>query len=488
MALMELIKKDQIINQPVGKKEKIIAGILGFVFLILFIGIFWAEREIRVRVAEVFLVKPFQEADIVVNVDRSFGTVPGIWRALAQGGEEAAGVRMFASTIDFVKRLGIDYIRLDHIYDDDYYGVVAGRKADGSLDLDWSSLDETVDDILAIGAKPFFSLSYLPEEVGPGKIGKPNNWADWTDLVKQTVAHYSRDIDGVYYEVWNEPPLEGFGGWKMYGEKDYRQLYEFAALGAKQVTGVKPYKIGGPAIPDMSEIWIRLLFDDVIAKNLPLDFISWHRYTFSPDVFMNDVYQANVLTGQDKYKQFENIEMLITEWGPNSEKDEVYSSNVAASHALAVIRKMLDKVDYVFAFEVKDGPNQGQEAWGLLTHELAEGGVKEKPRFYLYDWLGELEGERVEVLGEGTQITGFAVTNNRTVTLILANYQPSGAFEESFKITLAGMKDGRYRLFEQKLFGEPMEKEIQIQGGSFVLNANMNSYEVMRVRISKISN
>ena len=259
-------------------------------------------------------------------------------------------------------------------------------------------------------------------------------------------------------------------------------------VGAGRKEGLKEFKIGGPAIPDMSEVWIRLLFDCVIAKNLPLDFISWHRYTFSPGVFMNDVYQVNVLTGKDKYKQFEDIEMLITEWGPNSEKDEVYSSNVAASHALAVIRKMLDKVDYVFAFEVKDGPNQGQEAWGLLTHELAEGGVKEKPRFYLYDWLGELKGERVGVCRSGTSITALAVSDNRTVTLVLANHQPSGAFEESFKITLAGMKDGKYRLFEQKLFGEPVEKEIQIQGGNFVLNASMKEYEVMRIRISKISN
>lgn len=469
-------------------KQKIILATLSFISFLFFIVIFWVERELKIRAPEVFLVRPFQPADIVVNVDRSFGALPRVWRALAQGGEEAAGVRMLEPTVDFVKRLGVDYIRLDHIYDDDYYGVVKGRKGDGSLDLDWSSLDKTVNDILAIGAKPFFSLSYLPEEVGPGKIGKPNNWADWTDLVKQTVAHYSKDIDGVYYEVWNEPPLEWFGGWKMYGEKDYRELYKYAALGARGAEGVKPYKIGGPAIPDMSEIWIKLLFDFCKAEHLRLDFISWHRYTFSTDVFINDVYQVNVLLSRAEYQEFKDVEMLITEWGPNSEKDVVYSSNVSASHALAVIRKMMDKVDYIFAFEVKDGPEQGQDAWGLLTHQNVEGGVQEKPRFYLYDWLGELEGERVEVLGEGTQITGFAITDNRTVSLILANYQPTGAFEESFNVTFGGIKEGKYRLFEQKLFGTPQEREIEIKGGSLVLNKSMSPYEVMRVRVSKISN
>ena len=91
---------------------------------------------------------------------RGMGPMPGVWRALAQGGEEAGRSRMLEHTKEFVEPLGVDYIRLDHIFDDDYYGVVIGRKQDGRLDLDWSWLDKTVDDILAVGAKPFFSLSY----------------------------------------------------------------------------------------------------------------------------------------------------------------------------------------------------------------------------------------------------------------------------------------------------------------------------------------
>jgi len=175
-------------------KEKIILGVLSFVCLLLFGGIWWVEREWRLREAEVFVVTPFEYASIKVDLGQeSLGPMPGVWRALAQGGEEAGRSRMLEQTVEFVKPLGVDYIRLDHIFDDDYFlseegdhGVVRGRNADGSLDLDWSGLDKTVDDILASGAKPFFSLSYLPEEVGPGKIGRPNNWGDWQDLVKQT--------------------------------------------------------------------------------------------------------------------------------------------------------------------------------------------------------------------------------------------------------------------------------------------------------------
>ncbi len=440
----------------------------------------------KMRIAEIFVVEEFRPAQIQVNVDRSFGSLTPIWQAFAQGGEEAAGVRMFEPTLDLMQQTSPKYIRIDHIYDDDYYGVL---KEKGNYD--WSKLDETVADILAMGAKPFFSLSYMPAVVAEGKIGKPPQWQDWQELVRATVAHYSRDIEEVYYEVWNEPSLEWFGGWKMYGEKDYRILYQQAVLGAgtalNQNPGLKAFKIGGPAIPIMDPTWVRLLFDFCQAENLRLDFVSWHRYNFDPDVFVRDVYEVNILKDQPKYSQFKDIELLITEWGPNSEKDTVYSSNVAAAHAVVVIRKLLDKTKWLFTFEVKDGPNQGQDAWGLLSHQLVEGGVKEKPRYFLYDWLSDFEGSRLEVLGEGTQITGFSSSDNRTVNLILANYKPGGGSEETFPITFQGMKDGEYRLFEQKLFGQPQEREVTITGGKLELTQSLQPYEVVRVRLSRIN-
>lgn len=460
-------------------KYKIWLGILLPIFLLLFLPLWQLERDWRIRRAEVFLVEEFRPAQIQVNVDRSFGSMPGVWRAFAQGGEEAAGVRMLEPTVELIDKIGPEYVRLDHIFDDDYYGVLKGDT------YDWSKLDETVKDIVAMGAKPFFSLSYLPEKVGPGKIGVPD-WGKWQQLVKECVGHYSGEIEDIYYEVWNEPSLDWFGGWKMYGEKDYRVLYKHAVLGAQEAQNVKAFKIGGPAIPIMDPTWIKLLFDYCQANSLRLDFISWHRYSFDPNQFVNDVYQVNVLTGQSQYQQYEDIEQVITEWGPNSEKDTVYSSNVAASHAVAVIRKLLDKTSFLFAFEIKDGPNQREEAWGLLTHELTEGGIKEKPRYFLYDWLAEFKGSRLEVLGEGTQITGFANSDNRTVTLILANYKPGRGTTETFPITFTGMKDGQYRLFEQKLFAKPEEKGVDITGGQLELTANLEPYEVMRVKLSRI--
>lgn len=257
-------------------KEKIGLILLIILFISLSLGIYLVERRLGLRIPQIFLERPFVPANIIVNTKREFGPLPQIWRGLAQGGEEM-GKDMIKPTVKFLSRIRPSYIRLDHIYDDDYYGVVRGRNSNGSLNLNWTKLDETVNDITATGAKPFFSLTYMPKLIAQNKIDAPN-WRDWQDLVRQTVQHYSSMIDDVYYEVWNEPSLPMFGDWKMYGDKDYRKLYGFAIAGANQAVSVYPYKIGGPAIPELDPRWVKLLFDYVLENNLRLDFISWHRY------------------------------------------------------------------------------------------------------------------------------------------------------------------------------------------------------------------
>src|SRR5690606_20072505 len=146
-------------------------------------------------------------------------------------------------------------IRIDHIYD--FYDVV-NVNVDGSLTYDWSKLDQVVDDILEMGAKPFFSLSYMPKVISTGtELDVPIDWSLWMQVVRETVRHYSsRDgkaIENVYYEVWNEPDL--FGNFELYGEKSYIAMYQNAALGALAVENSLPFKIGGPATSGYYPNW-----------------------------------------------------------------------------------------------------------------------------------------------------------------------------------------------------------------------------------------
>ncbi len=130
---------------------------------------------------------------------------------------------MLANVIPQISELYPKYIRIDNLYD--FYNVVS-RNDKGELILNFEKLDQTVCDIYATGAKPFFSLGYIPETISEdgSLIGKPKNWQEWSFLVQKTVERYSGRKTvlscgamydfwrtDIYYEVWNEPDLEVFG-------------------------------------------------------------------------------------------------------------------------------------------------------------------------------------------------------------------------------------------------------------------------------------
>ncbi|HLE49824.1 MAG TPA: hypothetical protein VI791_01625, partial [Patescibacteria group bacterium] len=174
-------------------------------------------------------------ANLVVDYDGVLGQMPTPWRNLAQGGEEPKA--MLGNVTNEIKALRPEYIRLDHIYD--AFKVVS--KEGGQVRYDWSGLDIAVNEILATGAKPMLSLSYMPPAISRGDIiDLPTNWNDWGQVVRATVEHYSgrgnRNISGVIYEVWNEPDL--FGSYKTYGDKNYLTMYEVSSRAAQGATNV----------------------------------------------------------------------------------------------------------------------------------------------------------------------------------------------------------------------------------------------------------
>ena len=119
------------------KKFALLLTILSSLSLLPFVAIFFVEREIRIPIPEIFVEVPFVPTKVVIEPNKEVGKLPQIWRAFGQGGEEA-GKQMLAPTVSFLKRLRPAYIRLDHIYDDDYYGVVSC--SGGSLQFNWSRL------------------------------------------------------------------------------------------------------------------------------------------------------------------------------------------------------------------------------------------------------------------------------------------------------------------------------------------------------------
>lgn len=402
-------------------------------------------------------------AKIVVDVS---GNSPALsnWKNLSQGGEESENP-MLASVITPLKKLDIDYIRLDHLYD--FYDIVS-RGADGRLVYNWTELDKTVDDITAIGAKPFFSLSYTPKILAGNNTDMPSNLNDWRQIVAATINHYSgraeRNMTDIYYEVWNEPDL--FGQFKMGGAKNYLDLYRASALGAADATNTQPFRFGGPATTALYKNWIEELIKYASDNRLRLDFISWHRYSESMDDFERDGINARIWASA--FPDYSDVELIISEAGIDSANNPEYDKRLSAIHTLAMVATTASDVEKIFSFEAKDGPGPTQYwgRWGILTHEKY-GTPVEKDRFKALEFLNQMGDTRISVTGLGSWVKAFGRKNGTTAQVLIVNYDASGKHIEAVPVTFENLTGTRFILKRTDFGGRVVEVPTEVTGSSF---------------------
>ncbi len=421
-------------------------------------------------------------ANIVVDVSAVLGPLPHPWRNLAQGGEELSSP-MIDDVTNEIKQLKTEYVRLDHLYDG--YEIVS-RGGDGRLTYSWTKLDAVVGDILKSGAKPFLALSYMPLAISRGDIvDLPREWGEWEQLVKETVQHYSgragMNIADVYYEVWNEPDL--FGGFKTYTDKNYLTLYLHTAQAVARATNVNPFKLGGPATTALYKNWVDSFLKFAVSNNLKLDFYSWHRYDTNLEQFEDDWNQ--IYKWLDDHPEKADLELMITEWGHNSNNDKGYDGSFGAIHTLAASRVMMGRISRGFVFEIKDGPGTEQYwgRWGLLTHEKWGAPVK-KPRFRALELLNTLGENRVSLAGEGSWVKGIAAEKNGAIQTLLINYDPKVTHEEAVPIRFEGLPSGNFTYKRTDFMGATRTTQVATTSAEWVTTEYMKANSAAMLELS----
>lgn len=407
-----------------------------------------------------------RKANIVIDAKKIIGPLPYNWKALAQGGEEQ-GVRMLKNVVSQILALYPRYIRIDHIYD--FYNVV-NRDNKGSLILNWSQLDETVCDIFHTGAKPFFSLGYMPPALSSdgSLISSPKDWQEWAFLVQKTIERYSgkstrlcgqvtgQFFDEIYYEVWNEPDYETFGRWSIYGgKKDYRLLYFYSSIGASRSLNVYRFFLGGPATTAAYKNWFQNLLRFIKTNNLRIDFLSWHHYSKNPNDFYNDLVNINNWLSTEEFSQYRSLPKIISEWGYDSEPNPVAETDIGASHTIASIRDLIEqKLEMAFAFEIKDGLTP---KWGILSYT-----GKKKPRYHALKLLNLLGRYQIEVKGEGTFVRAIATNWQNKIAVILVNYDKENKNTELVPLRLINLEPGQYTITALNLTGKISQNNVVI--------------------------
>jgi xylan 1,4-beta-xylosidase len=308
---------------------------------------------------------------------------------------------------------GFEYMRFHGLLNEEMGVVKTG--ANGEIVYDWTNIDRLYDfHVRELKIRPIIELGFMPEPLASGKqtifwwkgnVTAPNSYAQWGDLVEQLARHLTQrygveEVRKWYFEVWNEPNLDGF--WPA-GQAEYFKLYATSARAIKRVDPA--YRVGGPATAGYG--WIKETLDFCAQNDVPIDFIATHAYGAmegfldekgkghtmlapSPDSVIDGLPQV---LGAIKASKWPNLPVLVTEWGPSySPRDPVHDSYFCAAWVLHRLRRLPEGVlamsywTFSDQFEeagIADKPFHG--GFGLLTMQ----GLP-KPAYFAYRFLNQL--------------------------------------------------------------------------------------------------
>ena len=222
---------------------------------------------------------------------------PHFWEKMFGSGRAILSLReSYRHDLRETKRItGFEYVRFHAIFHDEVGSY--DEDAAGKPVYNFSYIDQIYDGLLENKARPFVELCFVPKKLSSDpnalhpfwykpNVAPPKDWNKWEQLIGVFARHvaerYGEDeVANWYFEVWNEPNLDFWGGAPK--EDTYYDLYDHAARAIKRVSA--RLRIGGPATAQAA--WADRFLAHCKEKNVPVDFVSSHVYgnDRSEDVF-----------------------------------------------------------------------------------------------------------------------------------------------------------------------------------------------------------
>ena len=175
--------------------------------------------------------------------------------------------------------------------------------------------DEYIRASLSVGSKIFYRLGVSIEH-SPVKryTFPPKDYAKWARICEHIIRHYNEGwADGhhwsiEHWEIWNESDAESTKTWAG----TQRQFIEFYTVAAKHLKSCFPsLKIGGCGFTGGRPDNVELFLDGISENGAPLDFLSFHTYSNTPD-------KALALWNRFRKKLnavgYPDAETMLTEW------------------------------------------------------------------------------------------------------------------------------------------------------------------------------
>lgn len=291
-------------------------------------------------------------ADVKINVD--FTKTKGKINPL-HGVNNAPVLGIDSSLFHYMKEADIPFSRL---HDTGFINkfvdicfIFPNFDADETLpeSYDFAFTDVLIKELIKYGMEPFYRLGNTIENYSNVKaynVYPPKDFKKWARIAEHIIMHYNEGwANGFhygikYFEVWFEPDVDfdpnniaqtWHGTREEYFEfydtvsnhlknrfGDKIQIGGYASIGFKdnevwdpKLLGVDP-KYANKNCPWAYRIdYAHKFLNFVKERKCPLDYFSWHAYTFNMDDFASRIKFARRIL--DKYG-FENIPSVLNEW------------------------------------------------------------------------------------------------------------------------------------------------------------------------------
>jgi xylan 1,4-beta-xylosidase len=321
-----------------------------------------------------------------------------------------------------VDELGFRYLRFHAIFHDVFKTVT--RNAAGQLVFDFGNIDKLYDALLARRIKPFVELGFTPLALKTsdnkifyweGNTSHPEP-TGWVALIEAFTRHLlqrygAAEVRSWYFEVWNEPNLDGF--WEKADQQAYFDLYTRTARAIKAIDPA--LRVGGPSTAGAA--WVPEFLAHAKATNSPVDFITTHTYGVdhgyldefgvedrmlspNPDAIVGDVKRVRQ---QIEASHLPGLPLFFTEWSTSyNPRDLVHDSYMSAAYVLTKLKQTQGLVQHMSYWTYSDlfeepGPPDApfHGGFGLMTRE----GIR-KPVWFAYKYLAALQGRELPT-GDG---------------------------------------------------------------------------------------
>src|SRR5207248_11672093 len=261
-----------------------------------------------------------------------------------------------------------------------------------------------------------------------------------------------------HWEIGNETDIGESGGCP-YLITDPDNYIAFYQMTIKPILETFPQaKVGGPAVANASGNLLPAFVERCAKNKTPLHFISWHRYSDSPEDHAALVRKFRKLL--DSYPG-ERPQMFATEWNKGFDRTSVeemaFDPRRAAAAAASMIAMSDAGVDMTFYYHFWDqacdpgefklffrDPRIMYHHWNEMPHRFGLFGVGQevRPQYFVYWMLRRLGDHRVKANCEEKDLYILAGAGEEGAAVLIANYGRPRSRDRVATIRLSHLSPG----------------------------------------------